>query len=136
MSNPASQRQHLTKVTGWPGYWANVEGGEITADTTKVYDGGSLKPAVMSGPADTSDVKVSRLWRPDVDGVQARKWAQQVGKLRTTVSRQDTDADLIPIGSPTVYADALLIGLKRPDGDAASSDAAVLELTFAVAGEA
>lgn len=129
---PASQRQHLTKVTGIDGYWSTFEGAEVSADTNKVYDGGSLTPSVLTAPSETDDVKVSRPYKPEEHGNLVADLMRRVGRWRTTVSRQDTDADLIPIGKPLVFADALLTGVKLPDGDASSSDAAMLELTFTV----
>lgn len=133
---PAAARQQLVEVAGIPGYFATKEGGEITAEATKVWDGGSLKPESMSGPAETSNVTVSKPYRPLVHGPILKSLAKQVGAWRTTVSVWDTDPDLGPVGEPTVYADALLVRLARPNHDAASSDSGTFELEFAVDEEA
>lgn len=133
---PASARQQLVEVAGFPGYFATKEGGEITAETSKVWDGGSLKPESMSGPAETSNVTVGRPYRPLVHGPLLKALARQVGSYRTTVSVYDTDPDLGPVGEPTVYANALLVRLARPQHDAGSSDASTFELEFAVDEEA
>lgn len=138
-SNPnaiASARQQLVEVAGWPGYWATKTGGEVAGDAEKAWDGGSLKPEVMGGPAETGNVIVSRPYRPAVHGPIRKAWAKQVMRLRTTVSVWDTDPDLGPIGQPTVYANALLVRLTPPAADASSSSPNMIELEFAVEEEA
>ncbi len=133
---PASARQQLVEVKGFPGYFATKEGGEIEAETSKVWDGGTLKPETMAGPATTGNVTVSRPYRPAVHGAILKRLAKQVGRWRTTVSVWDTDPDLGPVGEPIVYANALLVRMARPEADASSSDASTFELEFAVDEEA
>lgn len=133
---PASQRQQLVEVAGFDGYFASKSGGEVSAETSKVWDGGKLSPDVMSSPAETDNVTVSRPYRPGIHGPKLSQLAKLVGRFRTTVSVWDTDPDLGPIGTPVVYADALLVKLTRPEHDASSSDPGVFELEFAVTGEA
>lgn len=133
---PASARQQLVEVAGFAGYFANKEGGDVEAETSQVWDGGSLKPENMAGPATTGNVTVSRPYRPAIHGPILKRLAKQVGRHRTTVSVWDTDPDLGPIGEPVVYADALLVRLARPEADASSSDASTFELEFATDGEA
>lgn len=132
----ASARQQLVEVAGFPGYFANKEGGEIEAESSKVWDGGTLKPETMAGPAETGNVTVSRPYRPAVHGPILKRLAKQVGRWRTTVSVYDTDPDLGVVGQPVVYANALLVRLTRPEADASSSDPSTLELEFAVEEEA
>lgn len=133
---PASARQQLVEVAGFPGYFATKTGGEVTAESSKVWDGGNLKPESMSGPAETGNVTVTRPYRPTVHGPILKNLAKQVGRWRTTVSVWDTDPDLGPVGQPVVYANALLVRMQRADADAASSDASTFELEFAVDEEA
>lgn len=133
---PASARQQLVEVAGFPGYFANKSGGEVTAETSQVWDGGALKPENMAGPSTTGNVTVSRPYRPAIHGPILKALARQVGRYRTTVSVWDTDPDLGPVGEPVVYADALLVRLMRPDADASSSEASAFELEFAVEAEA
>jgi hypothetical protein len=132
----AASRQQLIEVAEWPDYWASKEGGEVAADVEKAWDGGSLKPENMAGPSETGNVTVSRPYRPASHGPIRKAWAQQVGRLRTTVSVWDTDPDLGPIGTPTVYANALLVRLTPPAHDASSSSPGTIELEFAVEEEA
>ena len=131
---PASARQQLVEVAGIPGYMATKTGGEISAEVGKVWDGGATQPETLSGPAETANVVVSKPYRPGIHGALLAKLARQVGAWRTTVSVYDTDPDLGPIGKPRVYANALLVRLAWPDGDASSSDASSFELEFAVPG--
>lgn len=129
---PASARQHRTKVHGIEDLWASKTGGETTAETSMVWDGGRLKPIVLSSPATTGNVVVGRPYYPHRDGVIVRQLRRLVGRRRFTVSVQDTDDNLTPIGQPTVHAGALLVRVSEPDRDAASSDGATMELEFAV----
>ena len=133
---PAAQRQALVRVSGIERFWASKSGGEYSSDTTKVWDGGLLTPEVLAGPADISNITVSRPYRPNNDQAIRRSLAKKVGRWRTTVSVQETDANLTPIGRPITYANALLVRCTAPDADASSGDTAVWELEFAVNGEA
>lgn len=128
----AAQRQFLVSVAGVRGFFATKSGGDTSSDVSTVYDGGSLTPEKLASPATTDDVSVSRPYDPARDAGELRRLRAQVGRWRTTVSVQPTDADLIALGRPTVYANALLIGVTDPEADAASGDAATFELTFAI----
>lgn len=132
----ATQRQQLVEVAGWDGYWATKEGGETTAEVSQAWDGGSLKPEVLAGPSATGNVTVSRPYRPAKHAALRKTWAKQTGRLRTTVSVWDTDPDLGPVGTPSVYANALLVRVTAPSHNAASSENGVIELEFAVEEEA
>lgn len=129
---PASQRQQRVKVHGIEDLWASKTGGEVTADVATVWDGGKLTPVKLSAPATTGNIVVGRPYYPRRDGLITRQLRRFVGRRRFTVSVQDTDADLVPIGQPTVYSDALLVRCTPPDHDASSSDAGTMELEFAV----
>lgn len=128
----AAQRQFLCKVSGIDGYFATKTGGDISSDASDVYDGGSLTPEKLASPATTDDVTVGRPYDPNRDQDVINRLRPLVGRWRTTVSVQPTDSDLVAVGRPSTYANALLIGLTEPEVDASSGDAAVFELTFAV----
>jgi hypothetical protein len=135
--NPiASQRQALVRVSGVTGYWSTKTGGETSADTSTAWDGGSLTPEVLSSPATTANIVVSRPYRPAIHQSIRKSLAGKVGRWRTTVSVQDVDADLHPIGRPVTYADALLVRVTAPEHDAGSGDTSMWELEFAVSREA
>lgn len=127
---PASQRQQRVKVHGIEDLWASKTGGEVSAETSTVWDGGKLRPIVLSAPATTGNIVVGRPYYPRRDGAIVRDLRRMVGRKRMTISVQDTDADLVAIGRPTVHSDALLIRVSPPDHDASSGDGAVLELEF------
>lgn len=131
---PASQRQHLTNVDGVAGYWASRTGGEVTAETSKVWDGGALRPVTLSAPAETGNIVVGRPYYPDRHQAVRRDLSKRVGRWRTTITVQDTDPDLVPIGTPDVYADAMLVRCTPAEGDASSSDGGVWEMEFSVDG--
>ncbi len=129
---PSTKRQFLVAVEGIDGYWAMKSGGETTSATKKVYDGGTLRPDTLAEPGLTGDVSISRPFRVSRDQPLLDRLTPLVGRWRTTVSTQPTDADLVPIGRPTVYADSLLSGVTPPDVDASSGEEARIELTFGV----
>lgn len=128
----ASQSHSLVTVEGIDGYWATKSGGEVSADIGTAWDGGADYPEMIAGKASTSDVTVSRPYRRGRDDVLRRRLLPQVGRLRATVSDQDTDEDGMAIGEPTVYPRALLRQVSAVDTDASGSDPKRLELVFAV----
>jgi hypothetical protein len=133
----AANRQFLVKIDGidggWP-YWATKSGGEVTADSSKVFDGGSLVPDVLASPAEVGDVTIARPYDPDRDQPIINNLKSQVGQWRTTISVTPTYGDLSAARvKPDVYSNALLTGMRLPEPDASSGDAADFELTFSVA---
>lgn len=136
MGDKAANRQFLVHVDGIPGerkYWATKSGGEVTASSNKVWDGGSLVPGVLASPAEVGDVVVARPFDPDLDHELATQLLRRVGQWRTVISVQPTYGDLGAARvKPRVYTDALLTGVREPEPDASSGDAADWELTFTV----
>lgn len=133
----ASKRQFLIKVDGIDGYFAQKTGGEVTSDTNTVWDGGSQTPDIVSAPAQTSDVVLTKPYDPDMHQDLLQNLAARVGTWRTTITETPTYSDLTTARvKPTVYPNALLKGLKRPETDSGSGDAADFELTFAVTNQA
>lgn len=129
----SAQRQFLNKVDGIDGYFAAKTGGEVTSDANKVYDGGAMKPDIVASPPETSDVTLTRPYDPDLHQDLIQRLKARVGSWRTTVSITPTYTDLTAVkATPTVHENALLIGVREPESDASSGDAADFELTFAV----
>jgi hypothetical protein len=134
----AANRQFLVKIDGisgeWP-YWATKSGGEVTADSSKVWDGGSLIADVLSSPAEVGDVTIARPFDPDRDHSLSTQLIGLVGQWRTTITVTPTYGDLTAARvKPRVYTNCLLTGVREPEPDASSGDAADYELTFAVGG--
>lgn len=134
MATKSSQRQFLVKVAGIPEYFMTKTGGEISSSASKVYDGGRLDPDVISSPAEASDLVLTRAYDPFRDGPVLADLRVRVGRYRDTVSVTPTDEDLVTIGDPVVYSEALLIGVAEPEYNASSGDAATYQLTFSVGG--
>lgn len=133
----AAQRQFLWTVDGISTPFAQKSGGEVTSDATKVWDGGATRPDVISAPAEVGDITLTRPFDPDRDQEVLNRLIALVGQWRTTVSGQPLNGDLRAARvKPRVYPDALLIGVREPESDASSGDAADYELTFAVGGVA
>jgi hypothetical protein len=132
MVAPASQKMFLVNVSGIPGYFDTKSGGETSSETSKHYDGGSLIPDVLAAPAETDNITVSRSWKFSRDFAAHRAARKQVGRWRTTVSVTPTDEDLVAVGEPTTYTDALLVRVSEPEYDSSSGDPATFELEFAV----
>lgn len=127
---PAAQRQQRVKVHGIEDLWASKTGGEKSAETSTVWDGGKHTPVILSGPAQTGNIVVGRPYYPHRDGAIKRDLLKLVGRKRMTLSITDTDQDLVAVGRPQVYPECLLIRVSPPDHDASSGDAGVLELEF------
>jgi hypothetical protein len=128
----SARRQFLVKVAGISGNWQTKTGAEITADTTKVWDGGSTQPDTLAGPAQASNIVITRAYdfvrdQPVIDSLTNR-----VGRFRAAVSVTPTDPDMVVIGKPRTYADALLVGLTEPEPDSSSGDPGMIQLEFSV----
>lgn len=128
----SSARQFLVKVDGVDGFWSTKSGGNVTSDNTKVYDGGSLKPDIITNPPTAEDITVTRPFDPDRDAEMVTSLLQLVGSWDTTVSVTPTNADLVAVAPPRVYSNARLTGVTEPEVDSSSGDAAMIGLTFAV----
>lgn len=132
----AANRQFLIKIDGISGgwdYWATKSGGEVTSDSNKVWDGGSLVADVLASPAEVGDLTIARPYDPDRDQNILNNLITQVGQWRTTISITPTYGDLTAAKvKPRVYSNVLLTGVREPEPDASSGDAADYELTFAV----
>lgn len=131
----AAQRQFVVTVDGIDTPFAQKSGAEVTSDATKVYDGGSVTPDVIAAPPEVGDLTLTRPYDPLRDQELLTTLITRVGQWRTTVSVQPTEGDMRAARvKPRVYPGALLIGVREPEVDASSGDAADYELTFAVGG--
>lgn len=130
---PSAQRQFLVKVAGIDGYFSTKTGGNVAADTSKVYDGGDPTPFVLASPAEAENVTVGRPYDALRDAPLLARLRGRVGRDSFTVSVTPLDRDYVVVGAPTVYPDALLVAVNEPETDAGSGDAAMFELEFAVA---
>lgn len=128
----SSQRHFLVKVTGIDGYFETKAGGNIAADATRVFDGGSEVPDILAGPPQAGDVTIGRTYDPIRDGELANRLRRVIGRMSATLSVTPTTRDLIATTFPTVYANALLVGLNEPDSNSQSGDPARFELVFAI----
>lgn len=128
----SSQRQFLVKVGDIPGYFMTKTGGNISADVSKAYDGGSPDPELIASPPNVENITVSKILDPVRDNDLIKALRQQVGRYETTITVTPTDRDYVAIVDPAVYSPALLIGLKETDVDASSGDPAPWELEFAI----
>lgn len=127
-----AQRQFLVSVAGIDGFFATKSGGNVSADVSRVWDGGQDRPELLPAPAEADNLTVGRPYDPDRDGPLLNSLRIQVGRFVTTVTVQPTDRDLAPVGDPQVFPLALLSSVNEPDTDAASGDVATLELEFTI----
>lgn len=132
-THKAAQRQIIASVSGINGYFSQVTGGQITAATQKIFDGGARFPEILSGSSEVGDITVTRPYNPYIDEAILQTLRKVVGSDRRDVAVQSTDADLVPVGRPRTYPEALLVGLTEPDGDASSGAPATYSLVFSVA---
>lgn len=127
----AAQRQARVSVRGISGLFARKTGGSTASDVTNVWDGGSLRPEKLASPALVEDVTISRPFDPTRDNEILADLRRKVGRWRTTVTIEYTDTDLVKLGDPEVYPQALLVRVNDPDVDASSGEPMMLELVFA-----
>lgn len=136
MGNKSANRQFLVSIAGINGYgyWASKSGGEVTADSSKVFDGGTLVPDVLASPPEVGDITITRPYDPERDQPIINMLLGQVGNWRTTISVTPTYGDLSVVRGVKgrTYANCLLTGVREPEPDASSGDASDYELTFAV----
>lgn len=128
----SSARQFLVKVQGVDGYFATKQGGNVTSDVTKAYDGGSLIPDIITAPPTAENVTVTRHYDPSRDDTVLRQLIGLVGSWTTTVSVTPTDADLVAVAPPRTYPGAVLVGVTEPESDSGSGDASMFGLEFAI----
>lgn len=128
----SAQRQYLVKVSGIDGRFSTKSGGNITADVSKQYDGGSLQPDVLSSPAEAENITVGRAYDHGRDAQMLKQLRKQVGSARRTITVTPTDQDMVARNRPTVYPKALLVGITEPEYDSSSGDFATFELEFAI----
>lgn len=128
----SSQRQFLISVAGIDGYFMQKSGGNITSDSNKVYDGGQVVPQIVTSPKDVDNLTIGRAYDQARDEPILQKYRPLVGRWTTTVTVQPTDADLVAVGKPSVYSNAVLVSLTEPEYDASSGDVAMFEMEFAV----
>ena len=130
-----SQRDWLNTVSGITGTWRNVEGGGVTVEYNRDYDGGSDKADFLVGPPEAEDITFTRTFDPVKDDAWCRKLMKAVGRSRHTLTRQPIDANKTKVGKPMVYSNALLVGFTYP-GSSNSADPSEIVLVFANNGAA
>ena len=126
-----SQRQYVVTVDRIEGNFMTKGGGSVSADSTKIYDGGTKTPAIITGISEVENITVGRAFDTTRDRAMLQTLRSQVGRFETTIKVQETDADYVAVGSPTVYANAVLVGITEPEYDSGSGDPAMVELEFA-----
>ena len=128
--NPTARTGAATKGPAFNGYFAQVSGGEITANVEKVYDGGARFPEPLCAPAEIGDLTITRHYDPVRDGESLKQVRQQVGQVYYNVNVYDLNCDLKVYGTERVYPLALLVGVTDPEGDSSSGAPATFSLTF------
>lgn len=128
--NKSSQRMFLVKVGGIDGYFQTKSGGDISAEATRVYDGGSSVPDILAAPKEIDEVTVSRAYDRFRDDDLLRQLRRVVGEWSTDVSVTATDEKLVAYGKPVTYVNALLTGLTEIEPDSSSGEPTAFELTF------
>lgn len=131
----AAARQFLVTVAALGARtFTEQTGGEKKSEVTKWRDGGAISSDNIFSPPETSDVTLKNAYDPDVDGAMLSNLLGQVGVLSTTITKVPLFGDMSRIAGvkPFVYTGAVLAGVKIPDVNANSGEAATYELIFAV----
>lgn len=131
-----TQRHFIARVQDIPGTFRTMEGGGAEADVTRDYNGGSEVPDLLGGIPEHENIELVRTVDELADSVWLNPLRHGVGKVRRTISRQATDANMVAIGKATVWPNCLLVGFAEVETDAASSDPAEVTLTWATSGPA
>ena len=126
-----SQRQYVVTIDRIEGKFMTKSGGSISADSTKIYNGGEKTPSIITGISEVENITVGRAFDNARDRAMLATLRPQVGRFTTTIKVQETDADYVAVGNPVVYADAVLVGITEPEYDSGSGDPAMVELEFA-----
>jgi hypothetical protein len=132
----ALKYQFVFSISGIAGNWEQSSGGDISAPSTKVRDGGSDRPTVLGGLSETDDIEVTRTYDPVTDVALLAALRKNVGRGRYTLTKQSTDANRVKVGKPTTYPGSLLIGLTEPEHEEGSSDLSQIKLKFSTPGAA
>lgn len=127
------QRDFLVTVEGIDGFFATRTGGETSAETRRVWNGGQTTPEVMADPPVTGNVIVTRPWDPVRDQPLIKRLRPLCGQWVTTVIQQPTDRDLgvIPGVEPDVYSEARLVRIAPSEFNAENGEPDSIELEFA-----
>jgi hypothetical protein len=113
-------------------YFGQKTGGEVTADPGKTKDGGSYDDVILPARPTTSNIVLTKLYRPDRLAAHVKRLEPLCGSLFGNVTGYDTDPDLgVLTDSGRTYG-ALLVRVKSPDHNINSTDPAMLELEFMV----
>lgn len=115
--------------------FTNVSGGDLTMDGQKVYSGGARFPRNINGPANVTDVTVTK---PAEDIVDApiRAWAAAFARgvvvPLTLVVQRITPAGLPAPGAPVrTYLRCAFRTIAAPPMERGSANAAILSITIA-----
>ena len=129
-----TQRQYVVEV-GNQGKFMMKSGGGITAESTKIFPGGSTVPVILTGHREVENITVSRTFLTGRDDVLLKEWRPKVGQQETSITIQMVDQDMNPIAPvPTyTYSGCVLVGITEADVDSSSGEPATIELEFAVA---
>lgn len=110
------------------------DGGEATADDTKVRRGGTRTQKALGGPRSIGNVTVGRDYDLARDHNNIHWLYGAVGAARVTAQKWFTDDNDNPYGRPMIYT-GVLIGSTPPGHDIDSADVAVLELEVSCDGD-
>ena len=128
-----SQRQFTVSIDGISGYFMTKGGGDLAADSNKIYPGGSKVPVIITGVSEVDNITVGRAFEAVRDRPILKDLRNKVGTFVTAIKVVDTDPDFnASQGSVVTYSDAVLVGITEPEYDSASGDPAMIELEFAI----
>lgn len=125
---PAVQPDQATNLA----YFAQVTGGEITASVEKIYIGGKPFPEVLCAPSEIGDITLTRHYSAEIDKSFMTLIRQMVGRAYYDITVFELNCDVKDPATQRVYAQALLVGVTEPEGDAASGAPATYSLTFSI----
>lgn len=113
------------------GTWSTLSGNESAAESSKHYPGGVLnKPLVRSGPAEESDLTLTRHFQDASMWTRAKGLKKRAGRARAVIIEQPIDGDGNDNGEAVTYTGPI-VNVKLGDVDSSSSDWRLIEITVA-----
>jgi hypothetical protein len=115
------------------GPWDSIEGGDVIADDTKHYDGGTPVQRALGGRATVDNVTLTRRYDPPRDQPIYNQLKNKVGRGDVSLSVQDYDQDENVFGTPKTFT-GKIIRLGNPQLDSNSGDVRSFEIEISCNG--
>ena len=134
---PITVKQTRITVKGCPGFWSSHDGGEVDKESVKYFEPAANLQKTIAGVASVSDLKLKRLFDPNVDKATIEWILGQMAEPEPfNVVSQPVNADVAgtPIagGGTFTYPNCTILKYTPPKFDKEGKSLAMIEITVAV----